>query len=555
MRCGRFRGGLAATVILVLGCSKQGSVTFEIAAPDPASGQSPLADPRRDSIAIIDELTGMALGTSVTALGEGGQQGVGLIPVGSYDVRMSVTGGGQLLGLARARGVAITADSEQVVTLNLRKPIYYYGSLGSLFNPQTTTTDYPADPLMQIDTTLGALPPYKNVPQVSATASTHDGRFVLVASPGQVGVLDTLGLGIGGQTATVTNSDGTKARIAALAAAPDDSALAVITDDGLAVISDLPSLTAGASTTAQAVKLDHPPRRVAWSSDATTIGVLTSSAPWDTLDCAKTTSSLYQFAAAAPTTAPAPQPVTPVATDLAWTSDRIGGGVPANTWVFTSPCPGGGIFALGGSRVADGDFYSLAATDEQLIAVDRTLMPQTVDVDPEDPTQHNVTIPFGRIQLVPGGKSTLFKVPSDTLDLRTTGQSMIEVKLRPHDLVAYETSASRDGTHLVVLTQTRYQVSALRYVDLTDSCGDKIHCDATIVRDIIRVTEVDAATGAVGYERVAGVRDTTCTSQCFECIEAICGGLCTDLQPAPPSDCSTNFGFLAHGGSTLMGFR
>jgi hypothetical protein len=554
MGSSRVRAACLAAIVASAGCGKQGTVTFVIEAPDPQTGQSPLGDSRRDSISLADEITGMPLGTSVTAHGPGALEAVGRIPIGTYDVRLSVTGGGQLLGLARARSVTIAPGADATVDLHLRKPIFYYGSNGSLFNPNTTQMDFPADALMSLDTTLAELAPIA-LPQVATAAcSTHDGRYLLAAVGSEVRVVRTRDQVVGDQAVSVTDSGGGAAKILGMAASRDDTALAIITGEGLAVVSDLGAFTGGASSMVAAARLDRAPRRVAFSRDGQQIAVLTGEA-WDAIDCMKAqTSSLYLFAAGDPGTVPAPMALPHAATDIVFTPESIPAPVPANAWVYAAPC-GGGILGLDGQKVLAGDFYALGATADRLIAIPRTLVPKLVDVDPDDPTQHNVTIPFGEIRSAPGGDPTLFNVPSDSLALTTTGQSQlkIQVRLQPIEQIAYDLSVSPDGNHLVVLSRTHYAAQALDYVDVTDMCGDRIRCDVTAARDLYHVTEIDAVTGRIAYQRVTGVSDSKCSSVCSDCFVNICGENCPVLTPGNPRSCSTNFGFVPSRGSILMG--
>ena len=138
---------LALPLCALGGCGGQGSVTFELRLPAQAS---PLTDPRRDSVTITDEITGQPLGARASVRGAAGEVPVGELPigtirVGTYDVRMTVTGGGQLIGLARTPKVRIASGSSQRVVLHLRKPLAMFGA-GTVF-PALSPVLPPSAPL------------------------------------------------------------------------------------------------------------------------------------------------------------------------------------------------------------------------------------------------------------------------------------------------------------------------------------------------------------------------------------------------------------------------
>src|SRR5205807_706726 len=103
--------------------------------------------------------------------------------------------------------------------------------------------------------------------------------------------------------------------------------------------------------------------------------------------------------------------------------------------------------------VPGAQIYDVVVHGDRLIGIQGTFERVKVPVDPDDPSQRNVLLPFGQVTLVsPSGNSvTRFPLPPDRITLAHAGAdgSQVQARLVPSSLAAYDAALSPDGAHLV----------------------------------------------------------------------------------------------------------
>ncbi|MSP59114.1 MAG: hypothetical protein EXR72_02030 [Myxococcales bacterium] len=547
----RLLGLAVATAAGLAAACGQGTVYFTLEAPSEQS-LSPLADPRADSIVLTDERTLVQLGPPVSAKGEAGvETAIGPIRVGTYDVRMSVRGGGLLLGLARTRDVTITSGILNEVTLHLRKPLAFYGA-GRAIAPAGMQALPAAAQLMALDTTLPALTEFPAMAELGdpgparATASTHDGRFLLVGTKSDIDVVDTLTIRRSGR---VTLPGATAIR--SIAVAPDDHAAAVVTDQGVVVIADLPSLLAGRSPGELLLVLKDPAARVAaFHPDSSQIAVI-AGPPWENAadNCAKAPpATLYTFPVDG--VAPAARMAPPGTTDVAYDAQ---GNV-----LMASPCNAPGVIFENGARppVGGPGVYDIISVGDRIAGVLGTIREQPVPIDPDSPRTKDPTRPFGElfVATATGVSRVALPLPKQPLDfVGADGFPVAIPPLSPDRFDAYDVALSPDGTHLLIASRLRYSYVTKtgmpqRYFELKQSNITDYYCDLEFIENVYRLFEVDISSGALGYQAIKGIEDGKCSTQCYDCTFG-----CRPVGSATRSDCRLSSGFAPSGISILMG--
>jgi hypothetical protein len=546
----RTKAGFAIAWLCAAGCGGKGTVTFSIEAPS-TGALSPFADPRRNTVALTDEITGAALGQEVST-SQGGAVSIGDLAVGRYDVRLSVAGGAQLLGLARSPGVTVAGGQSQTVVLHARKPIAYFGSASLLQpDPGKRFVYLPGpDPLMVLDTTL---PPAATLPSVKlggadqsvATAATHDGLYLLVGTTGHLAAIATADHSLAA-TAALAPAGGRTPRVTAIVLAPDDTSVLVLADAGVALV-PLAPLLSGATPTISLL----PPsgaRAAAFSADGSSVTLLTGPDRL-ALDCAQQlpSAATWVLPTAPGSAVSRPTPAPNGATDFALDAS----GAP----LFAQPCGRGVVSASGTVALAGDGLYRVLSDGTRLIAIAGDFARKLVPVDPDDPSLRNVMLPFGQILVDGGGgaatSATTFSLPPDRITLNTasTDGSLVQARLAPSSLLVYDAALSPDGTHLVFASRLRSEANALRYLEVDDQNMQPIvYCVLDAVEDVYRISEVDLDSGAVGYASPKGVDDKSCQTQCYQCLFGGC-------MPQTPGDCGISDGYVPSGVSVLMGFR
>jgi hypothetical protein len=561
---------------LVAGCRGQGDVTFFVRAPSGTPDLSPLDDSRRDSIVItaIDQ-NGVAMpyGAPVSAQ-DTGQSMIGSVPIGTFDFRLTVLGGNEILGVAKARQVNIGSGANQLVTVDVRKPLAFFGSsktfprLGSLKFPTPTT-------LMGIDTTqLGdaaeLAPSVSFSTAASATASTSDGRYLLVGAGGNLQVIDTLSDGATFATAQSMALPGSSS-VSAIAVAPDDQNAAVVTDQGVILV----GLARDGNGVPQPQVIGMlanpgngaPPARAAvFAPDAQNVAAIASQ-PWSTVvdSCnAPPASSISTFTVGSVASA-AWRPTAKGATGVAFD--------PAGTLIITMPCSSPSVVhESDGTPAVDGvtGVITVVSTGDLFAGVESPITSMPVSVDPNNPLATDPALSFGRffVQTPAGIRHFQLEIPEEPLSFVFELDNGFQVqfygsdtKLQPARLDAYSAALSPDGTHLVFASRVRYVANQVNfYLDPTDP---RRHCDVDYTNEIYRITEVNLSSGERGYESLKGITDNNvaCSYYCCnlndpaqcdpENVRNPCLSFTNDAVP-PPLPTITS-GFVPAGVSILLG--
>lgn len=547
--------GLALLTTWTSACS-QGSITFSLDLPSPKL--SPLADTRAASIVLMDELTGAQLGPAV-GVRDQGRSALGNIHIGTYDLQMQVGGGGLLLGLARTPGVTITAGGEQNVVLHLRKPFAFFGSL-----PQFGTAP---SAVMAFDTTLppGTVEPDLGNIRISApmtaSASTFDGRYLHIGAKDQLYVVNTADLSMVGQT---TASGGT---IRAIVVSLDDHSAAVLTDGAVNLIGDLAAFDADgpAASPLIPVALTNP-LAASFSPDGQTLAVVSAANGWETIaEQAKSSwqsctgalpkSSLSMISVAAPAPTATFTPLPDGAVDVAWVQTRP---------VVALPCGAGAVFVDDPSNLATAiaghGVLDVAVSGSRVAIIEGRVVNKTVPVDPEEPRLTNALLPFGQITVLdPNGMVTsTFPLPSDQLDFNGSDNTVVQTRLAPTRIDAYDIALSPDGTHVVMAGRMRYEAKGFRYVpEIADPNDSNLtyYCDLNLREDVHHVMEIEATSGSVAYQSVTGVNDGECSTQCFSCFRQCkdCQPTCMPLTNVDRTSCKISNGYAPGGLSVMMG--
>lgn len=557
---------MALLLTTLAGCGQTGTISFEIKAPTGRDDDrlSPFTDGRRETVVVYDETGGGPLGTPISTKSMSGLPlDVGLINVGHYDVvRLDVTGGGQLLGLARTRGVDVVPETASTVTLQARKPIAFFGAAQAPFSPVKLQLPLP-DPLMLIDTTLppiAVLPPVKLAEAAVVTASTRDGLYVLAAGAG--GNVFALA------TSAIYSTPPARAGIQSIPGStrpPQPRSIVVSPDDDWAVIVSDQGLSLFKPEALAATQLNGVPTTklagataAAFSPDGRTLAVL-AGPTWSTLDCRNPTATpaqFYRFTVDPTTgnlqltTGPDKAPVS--ATDVAY--DKSG------TLLFAVPCSGAanttGIMRVDGSMIVTAPgIYDVVVAGDRLIGVENVITTITSQADTDDSGVR------GELLVVPSAGGTpapaAFEIPADRINL---GDS--SVQLRPHpaqnSLVAYRAVATPGGTDLLFAYRIRYELNDVPYITAHYQMGGKdgplaFECRATVVRDVYRTTQVDVTTGRIGYQATRGVHDVVpCALSCKTC--SLIGG-CMPQAPSAGTQCAIDEGFIPEGLTVMMGER
>ncbi len=565
----RFSVGPLALAALA-GCG-QGSVTFTLDAP--AQRLSPLDDSRADAVIITDEATGTQLGSPLSVgRGDamGGGSAIGPIRVGTYDLRVEVGGGGQLLGLARARDVVIAAGQDQSIPIHLRKPFAFFGSLPVL----------PAAPaaVMAFDSTL---PPLGLEPDlgdirvdgpVGASASTADGRFLLLGAKDQLYVVNTVDFSMLGKVGPIAGGS-----VKAIVVAPRDSAAAILTDQAVTVITDLQAFENGGPSASPVTTVTlAQPQAAAFSPDAQTLAVLSGPAAWQDVVAAAHASPAHASWESCDASLPkAFLSLLPVAS-LPASADETAAPAGATDVDFLDgrpvlalPCGPGIVYAddlsnpanlpvaLAGKGIID-----IAVVGGHAAFVEGRVIQTTVPVDPDQPRMTDTPVPFGSISTYVSGQpdsrvTSTFRLGNDLLNFVGSDMSTVQALLAPTRLDAYDVALSPDGTHVVVAARIRYEESALKYVpEVPDPNfpGFTLYCDLDIAEDVYQVWEVEATSGSVAYQSVKGLDDPVCSTQCFSCnVDNLGQKQCDPLSNPSRTPCTLQHGFAPGGLSVMMG--
>jgi hypothetical protein len=319
------------------------------------------------------------------------------------------------------------------------------------------------------------------------------------------------------------------------------------------------------SGTAVATVKQADARAASFSPDGTQLAVMSGPA-WDALNCATVKSSpstwyLYQVDGTNLTPISGPNGAPSGATDIGFDS---GGRL-----LFAVPCGDAktaGITGADGTPVvrAPGVYDVVVSRDqvgnERIIGVENVVRIVT-PTDTDDSGVRGAVVTSDQS----GTSTTEFRIPADRINFELNGQASgppmaggaaTEIRLTPTpgSLVAFRAATNPDGTELVFFYRIRYQLVQYPVITLHwGSTGEvAFQCTADVTRDVYRVTEMDLATGIIGYQAIRGINDVArCTINCRTC--SIFGGNCQDAPP--DTSCAISDGFIPEGLSVTMGSR
>jgi hypothetical protein len=480
--------------LTVAGCGDRGSVTFDLTAP-----QSPLFNPVAQPELVteydIRTASGTVIGIASAVQGSGSSTN-GLLPLGALmpagapeDVFVTALSGGNLLGEARIKDVAIKAGKKATYEAPLRKPLVFVGSAmpAETASGNHTTAVQILDPLSSMDLAKAPGTP-ASLPAMTAGATTWDGQNVIVAQDKALTAFDT---GTGKLAAGTLTLAVAPTRVVV---APRDQAIVMLnpatgTDGSITIISDVAGFV-GSPGSANPKVVSMPgqvARTAAFSPDGSRLYVLTGGmgvdpcAPGVTLpnniievyglDGSMTGQIALEGFAADVTVDP--QSGTIVVADVA--------GHQVATLDPTSGSPTkllGNLTCPSAVRVVNGTVYAVTS--------DR------------DMTQNAFTLQ--RVPLKGGAAAaTLFSGPNYNIPIDSTPSSngdigMALLPVRPVSIDAYELAVTPDGNRAEFATRAVYNESGTKFVFSGENCTANFN----IVE--YGLFAVDLRTGNAAYE-------------------------------------------------------
>jgi hypothetical protein len=582
---------IAVAAAVLAGCAQKGTVTISIEAPGDARLSPFYVDPkndqaRADSVELSDDIRGAPLGTVfIGPQSSGSPQAIADIPVGHYDLRLKVTGGGKLFGVARTPNIDIAPSEVKSITLSARKPMLSYSSSKILNVGQKKGLFLPLPgAMMLLDTTRPPVHPLPPLPPVTipgcdklgscqgVTASTSDGLITIAAlsqrilALGSGNLYDTGGANV---LATAVLGARTVPTPRAIAISPDSTEAAITTDQGVSVVR-IADLLAGMSEPVPILPLPTA-GALAWALDSSTVYVLAGPLPL-ALDCRtkpSTPTSIYSVSMADPTVLnklPAPGPVN--ATDIAVSPD--------GSLIFAQPCTagqtgGGGVVSVDGKTVliAGSLISKVLIVGSKILAVPGVVTISNASPDPTNPTSANIPdVATAKIALYDSGKVTAgpdVNVPLLSISYLFGDLSDYPLALfpEPTDLTVFDMALGPDGNTLVLASRARYFTdtnNTFLSFPLIDRKTEQQYaedtCSLLLSRNVYRLTQVDLITQAISFEADVGADEVgPCQVVCTRCYTTDKGY--PKCQPTMANSvttgCGFNDGFVPSGLSIVFG--
>jgi hypothetical protein len=496
------------------GCGDRGAVTFNLKAP-PNALFNPVAQPELVTEYDIRSASGAIIGIASAVQGSA-QNADGRLPLGALmpngmpeDVYVTVLSGGNLLGEARIRDVAIQGGKTIGYDAELRKPLVFVGSSMPLETGQGNRTQpvQILDPIASVDLAKAAMSPPSVAGGMSAGAVTWDGRFLVAGQGAQLAAFDT---GLGKNVAGTLTLPFAPFRVAV---APRDQAIvaldATAPDGAIAVVTDVAGFVAAPSTaTPQVIKLAGKlPRSVAFSPDGTQLYVLTGGPDVD--PCAPGTPPPANSVAvySLDGTMTNSYPLTSFAGDLAVdpeTGMLVLADSAANNLATLDPASGqltpvpGAFTCPSAVRVVNG--VAFAVTSDR------------------DGSQPNAFV-LQRVTLKTGQSTALsyfgphYEIPIDSMPSENGNIETATLPVRPVSITAYELALTPDGSRAEFATRARYRELGTKFQFSGEDC--------TAGFDIVEygLYAVDIRTGNASYQQRAQLVQTPSDGRkCVDCL-------------------------------------
>ncbi len=487
-----------AAALLLTACGDRGSVTFNLKAPS-----NPLFNPVAQSGLVSEYDFRTANGTVIgiaSAVQSSGQSNNGQLPLGPLmpaapeDVYVTALSGGNTLGLARIRDVAIKAGAKSTYDAELRKPLVFVGSTvppeaaGSSSGGRASAVQI-IDPVASIDLAKAPTSPPSVAGGMTAGATTWDGRFLAVAQGAQLTAFDT---GAGKNVAGTYTLPFAPSK---LVVAPRDLAIVAL-DPGnggsgsLAIISNVAGFAGSpGSAGPKIVTMQGAIARTAtFAPDGSRLYVLTGGRSLD--PCA-------------PGATMTPNAIQVYGLDGAMTGSFPLAGFASDVAVD----PQSGILVIAdvsGKQLATVDPTSGATTrllgnltcPSAVRVVNGTVFAVTSDKDANNPAAfilQRVPLKGGAAAATSFGSLT-YQIPIDSTPSSNGDIGMAVLPVRPVSIDAYELAITPDGSRAEFATRAVYNENGTQFVFSGENCTANFN----IVE--YGLWAVDVRTGNAAYE-------------------------------------------------------
>ncbi len=619
-RCRAFKkalllaAGLSGPAALLPGCSTPldpGGVSFVVHTTPPPDDRalSPLLDPRVTAIELRDASRDDLLARTRFDPPQAGMTALTRLdlpplPVsGTRDLRMLALGaaGQQLLGIALTRNAAWSFGQQQTISLELRRPLFFFGGGGGdgvklvplqappmavfapvrqLFAPLLDETRLRVVDPNSVTPLLAAYDQKLDAgaanPAVMAAAGTYDGQSLLVANvAGNLHIVDTLSLS--DQRSIALPSSGAMLTRAIIVDAADSSAVVLMSPTNppmtgqsgrVVFLRNLPGLRSGSSTDGDPVTVDiqstvqspvGPPLSAAFAPDGL-VDVVFARPPLQVgqPDCISLAGSgqavLRRYD---PKTAmPREQLSVPYTTAVAYTA--------AGERVLVQPCvtPAGStrsgqvvIKRSGGDKIlAAAGVADVAATRSALIAVGRD------DLADNPTTTIHATVNILEASAEKWATSQFELSPwlvPYRITLDGSGNpytSSLDVSFSPTDVLVYSIAVTPDRGRALALMRVEHKTRGV-FLSTAGSGSSTVNCFVDWSGYTYHVLLINLQSGAREQDYIVGVQNQTCGSRSFDNAGNALGGCFTPCDNSKPQPYLIGYasGYIPSAASVLFG--
>jgi hypothetical protein len=483
-------------VFLVAGCGDRGSVTFNITTPESALF-NPVAQPELVTEYDIRTAAGTVIGIASAVQGSG-SSGDGRLPLGALmpagqpeDVYVTALSGGNLLGMARIRDVAIAAGKKTQYDAPLRKPLVFVGSSmpsestsGNMTRPVQIL-----DPVAGLDLAHAPMAPPVVAGGMTAGATTWDGRFLVVAQGGTLTAFDS------GSGKNVAGALPLAFQPSRVVVAPRDQAIVALdpgtgADGSLAIISDVAGFVGSpGSAVPKTVRMPGAIARTAtFSPDGSKLYVLTGGTTTDPCAPGATLAANAIQIYGLDGTMTGSFPLAGFAADLAVDPD--------NGTLVIADVAGKQVATVDPSTGAVTKVLGSLTCPSAVRVVNGTAFVVTSDHDSAQPDKfvlQRVPIKGGAATATPFGGPN-YNVPIDSMPSSNGDIGMALLPVRPVSIDAYELAITPDGSRAEFATRTVYNEAGTKF----QFSGEDCTADFNIVE--YGLFAVDVRTGNAAYE-------------------------------------------------------
>lgn len=527
-----------AVMLLLAGCGDRGSVTFNLKAP-PNPLLNPVVRPELVSEYDIRTTGGMVIGVA-SAVQSSAQNSNGPLPLGALmppgmpeDVVVTALSGGNLLGMARIKNVVIKGGAKASYDAQLRKPLLFVGSsLPGETNPgNKTTAAMILDPISSTDLARAPMSPPQVAGGLTASASTWDGRFIVLAQASTLTAFDTgTGKNVGGSYALPFAPS-------RLVVAPRDGAIVALdpgngNEGGLAIIADVAGFVGapGGANPRMVTITRAIARAAAFSPDGTKLYVLTGGTTLDpcapgatpmpnqllTYSLDGTLAGMATLSGFASDLTVDPQTGTLVIADVSGKQiATLDAGGQSRQVLGNLTCPSA-------VRVVNGNVF--AVTSDRDPSLPNAFVLQRVPLKGGAPTATSFVGPTYQIPIL-----------SDPSSNGNIGRATLPV--RPSSIWAYEMAITPDGSRAEFATRAVYNEQGTQF----SFSGE--NCTATLTIKEYGLYAVDIRTGNASYQMRAQLADNNGMS----CVRCTLGPLsqtvdCSSSPGDRPAGLAATFG-------------